>query len=277
MSDDRSSTIVGFIGLGSQGAPIARRIVDGGYPLVLWARRPASLEPFAETNAQVAPSIADLGARCDHVGICVVDDAGTREVCDALIPSMRPGSRIAIHSTILPQTCRDLASQAEAHGITLIDAPVSGGSPAAEAGTLTVMVGGDEESLAAARPVFETFGRLIVLLGDVGAGQHAKLINNNLLTANMAIARHALEIGEKLGLDRVALVELVKASSGRSMGFEVYARMMTDLSTFKHGAALLDKDLGLLGSLMGDDTDYAAMRDLAEPFLALVAASRPAS
>jgi 3-hydroxyisobutyrate dehydrogenase len=273
VSDDRSSTTVGFIGLGSQGAPIARRIVLGGYPLVLWARRPAALEPFADTDAQVAASVADLAERCDHVGICVLNDAGTREVCDALFPSMRPGGRIAIHSTILPETVRDLAKQAQAHGLTLIDAPVSGGSPAAEAGTLTLMIGGDEASLAAARPVFETFGKLIVLLGDVGAGQHAKLINNTLLSANMAIARHAMESGTKLGLDPDALVELIKQSSGRSMGFEVYARMMRNLATFKHGGALLDKDLRLLGQLMGDDADYAAMRDLAEPFLGLVAAS----
>ena len=277
MSEIRSSTIVGFIGLGSQGAPIARRIVDGGYPLVLWARRPASLEPFAGTGAQTAASIANVGARSDHVGICVVDDVDTREVCDALLPAMRPGSRVAIHSTVLPETCRDLARQAQAHGVTLIDAPVSGGAPAAEAGMLTVMVGGDESSLAQARPIFETFGKLIILLGGVGAGQHAKLINNNLLTANMAIARHAMEIGGKLGLDLDALVELIKASSGRSMGFEVYARMMRDLSTFKHGGALLDKDLGLLGQLMKDDSDYAAIRGLAGPFLKLVAESPPSS
>jgi 3-hydroxyisobutyrate dehydrogenase len=264
---------VGFIGLGSQGAPIARRIVLGGYPLVLWARRAVSLEPFADTAAQSASSIAELGQRCDHVGICVVNDADTREVCDALFPNMRPGSCVAIHSTVLPETVRDLAKQAQTHGLTLIDAPVSGGAPAAEVGALTVMVGGDEAGLAAARPVFETFGKLIVLLGDVGAGQHAKLINNTLLAANMAIARHGMETGAKLGLDADALVELIKQSSGRSMGFEVYGRMMRDLSTFKHGGALLDKDVRLLGQLMGDDHDYAAMRDLSLPFLGLIAAS----
>jgi 3-hydroxyisobutyrate dehydrogenase len=273
VSDDRSRTIVGFIGLGSQGAPIARRIVLGGYPLVLWARRAASLEPFADTAAESAASIAELGERCDHVGICVVNDADTREVCDALIPGMRAGSRIAIHSTILPETVRDLAKQAEANGIVLLDAPVSGGQPAAEAGTLTLMIGGDQATLAAARPVFETFGKLIVLLGDVGAGQHAKLINNTLLAANMAIARHGMETGGKLGLDADALVELITHSSGRSMGFEVYGRMKRNLATFKHGGALLDKDVRLLGQLMGEDADYAAMRDLSLPFLGLIAAS----
>src|SRR4051812_19263140 len=83
---------VGFIGLGSQGAPIARRIADAGYPLVLWARRPETLEPFADT-AQIAASIVELAARCDHVGICVVDDAGVQQVCKQLIPAMRPGGR----------------------------------------------------------------------------------------------------------------------------------------------------------------------------------------
>ena len=89
-------TQVGFIGLGSQGGPMARRIVERGFPLMLWARRPESLAPFADTSAQMATSIAALGAACDHVGVCVVDDAGVQAVCDDLIPAMKPGSRIEI-------------------------------------------------------------------------------------------------------------------------------------------------------------------------------------
>ena len=87
---------VGFIGLGSQGAPMARRIIDAGYPVVLWARRRDTLVPFAETAAKTASSIAELGACTEHVGICVRDDTGVSEVCDQLIPAMRPGGRIAI-------------------------------------------------------------------------------------------------------------------------------------------------------------------------------------
>ncbi|CAN7373503.1 NAD(P)-dependent oxidoreductase [Phenylobacterium sp. LjRoot225] len=256
----------GFIGLGSQGAPMARRMVEAGYPVVLWARRPETLEPFADTAATVAASVAELGAQVDHVGVCVVDDAGVQQVCDLLIPAMRAGGRIAIHSTIHPDTCEALARQAAERGLALIDAPVSGGEPAAKAGTLTVMVGGEAEAVAAARPVFATFGQLIVHLGGVGAGQHAKLVNNALMAANMALANHALTAGAALGIDRAALIELLKASSGRSYSLEVCARLPTP-QAFKHGGALLAKDVRLLGEVLGDAPSAAGLRDAATPFL----------
>jgi len=257
---------VGFIGLGSQGAPMARRIVESGYPLVLWARRTEALVPFTDTSAEIAPSIAELGACCEHVGVCVVDDAGTEQVCDELIAAMAPGTRIAIHSTVHPNTVVALARQADARGIAIIDAPVSGGGPAAAAGKLTVMMGGDEGVIAAARPVFETFGGLIVRMGDIGAGQKAKLVNNALMAAHVAMAHYGLAAGAALDLDRVALCDLVKASSGRSYGFEVYARLPSP-DAFAHGAKLLAKDVRLLGQVLSADPSFSAFRDLALPFL----------
>ncbi|MGO9932584.1 MAG: NAD(P)-dependent oxidoreductase [Steroidobacteraceae bacterium] len=259
-------TKIGFIGLGSQGAPMARRIIDAGYPVTLWARRPDSLAPFAGTAAETAPSIAELGERTEHVGICVLDDMGVAEVCDQLIPAMRPGGRIAIHSTVHPKLCVALCARAAARGLSLIDAPVSGGGPGAAAGTLTVMVGGDEAAVAAARPIFATFGGLIVRLGGVGAGQSAKLINNALMAAHVAMAHHALAAGAALSLDRAALADIVKVSSGRSFGFEMYARQPSP-SAFAHGAKLLAKDVRLLGEVLGADPSFAAFRDVAGPFL----------
>ena len=262
-------TVVGFIGLGSQGGPMARRIVDSGYPLLLWARRAETLLPFEGTAARPLASIAELGAGADHVGVCVVDDAGTRQVCGALIPAMRPGSRIAIHSTVHPHTVIELAAQAAARQISLLDAPVSGGGPAAASGTLTVMIGGAEEVAAAARPIFETFGGLIVRVGEVGAGQMAKLVNNALMAAHVAMAHYGLSAAAALGLERAALSEIVKASSGRSFGFEVYSRL-PDPSAFAHGARLLAKDIRLLGEVLGADPAYAPFRDVVAPFLQFV-------
>lgn len=262
------SETIGFIGLGSQGGPMARRIVEAGYPLMLWARRPESIEPYADTAAQIADSVAALGAVCDHVGVCVVDDAGVEQVCDELIPAMKPGSRIVIHSTIHPDHCQQLAAKAAAQGIALLDAPVSGGGPAAAAGTLTVMVGGEVAVLEAARPVLESFAGLIVHLGDVGAGQTAKLVNNTLMAANMALSHHALASGAVLGIDPKALADLIKASSGRSFGMEVYARMANP-QAFNHGGKLLAKDVALLGALLGDDPAFAMLESVATPFLDL--------
>lgn len=258
----------GFIGLGSQGAPMARQMIDKGYDVTLWARRPAAFEPFADAKFTKAASIAELGATVEHVGVCVVDDAGVQDICAALIPAMRAGSRIAIHSTVHPETCIALAQQAAARGIALIDAPVSGGGPGAAAGTLTVMVGGDAEAFAAAKPVFESFGKLIVHLGGVGAAQHAKLINNALMAAHMGLAHQAVEASNALGLDRAAFIELVKASSGRSFGFETYARLPSP-QAFTVGAPLLAKDVRLLAETLGDAPSAAALRAASEPFLSL--------
>jgi 3-hydroxyisobutyrate dehydrogenase len=268
--NDRSRMVVGFVGLGSQGAPMARRIVDAGFPLILWARRPETLAAFQETAAQIANSLAELGKSSDHVGVCVVDDAGVREIVDALLPSMRAGSRIVIHSTVDPRTCMELAARAAERGVALIDAPVSGGGDAAAAATLTVMVGGESAAVAAARPVFEAFSGHIAHLGGIGAGQLAKLVNNSLMAANMALADAALGVASTLGLDRAALIDLVKASSGRSYGFEVRARL-ADIAMFGHGAKLLSKDVGLLAAYIGDDPCVATLQHVAESFLAKIA------
>jgi len=257
---------IGFIGLGSQGGPMAERIVAAGLPLTVWARRPEALESYVAKGATAVASVAELGALCDQVGICVVNDADVLQICDQLIPAMKAGSRIAIHSTVLPETCAELERRCAERGIGLVDAPVSGGSPAAEAGTLTVMCGGDPGVFEACKPVFETFGKLIVRLGEVGAGQRAKIVNNALLAANMGLAQAALSAGEAMGIGRAALAELVKASSGRSFGFEVFARLPSP-AAFAHGAPLLVKDVGLLEAILPGHEGTALLAATARPFL----------
>ncbi|CAN7321688.1 NAD(P)-binding domain-containing protein [Phenylobacterium sp. LjRoot225] len=244
--------VCGFIGLGSQGAPIARRMIDAGLPVLLWARRPQTLAPFRQTSARIVDSLADLAAGAEHIGLCVIDDAAVLEVCDQLIPAMRPGGRIVIHSTTLPQTCKAVALQARRYGVSVLEAPVSGGAPAAQAGTLTVMTAGDPELLERARPVLQTFSNRIFHLGDHGAAQTAKLVNNSLLAANLALAHQALTAGEGLGLDRASLLELLQASSGRSFGLEVLSRQPS-LRGFANAGALADK-VRLLSEAAGDAT-----------------------
>lgn len=256
---------IGFIGVGSQGGPMAHRIIDAGMPLVVWARRPEVLVPYKDKSATIAGSVSELGSQCNHVGICVVNDADVLQICDELIPAMRSGGRVAIHSTILPETCVELERRCDQRKIGLVDAPVSGGAPSAEAGTLTVMCGARKEAFEAALPVFETFGKLIVLLGPAGAGQQAKLVNNALLAANMAMADHALAASESLGIDKAAIVDLLNASSGRSFGLEVRARL-PQLEAFHHGGALLVKDLKLLRTVLPQDRGAKGLWDGSERF-----------
>lgn len=257
---------IGFIGLGSQGGPMAARLAAAGYPLTVWARRPEALEPLLAAGATAAESVAALGGACDLVSVCVVDDAGVAAICDQLIPAMASGSLLVIHSTILPQSCETLAMRCAERGIVFLDAPVSGGGPAAASGTLTVMCGGDPEAFARAKPVFESFAGTIVHLGPPGSGQRAKIVNNALMAANMGLAHAALAAGGALGIDRKALAELIKASSGRSFGFEVYARLPSP-QAFAHGAPLLVKDVKLLGTVLPDHAGVDALRSAASAFL----------
>lgn len=261
----KSTETIGFIGLGNQGGPIAHRIVDAGLPLVVWARRPEALEPYIAKSARAAASIAELGAQCDHVGICVFSDEDVLEVCQQLVPAMRPSSRIAIHSTVLPDTCSALERQCADYGIALLDAPVSGGAAAAEAGTLTVMCGGEQTVFDTCKPIFETFCKLIVRVGGVGSGQHAKIINNALLAANIGLAEAALNAGEALGIDRATLVEVIRGSSGYSFGLEVCALFPTPVSF--SGAALLVKDVGLLKEVLPGHAGTDALAGAADPYL----------
>lgn len=272
MNDTPAKTLsksarIGFIGLGSQGGPMAERIAAAGYPLVLWARRPEALETFVAIGATAAGSVVELGRVCDLVGVCVVDDAGVAAICDELIPAMKPGSLLVVHSTILPESCEALARRCAARGIDFLDAPVSGGGPAAAAGTLTVMCGGSADAFAQAKPVFESYAGALVHLGPVGSGQRAKIVNNALMAANMGLAHAALAAGEALGIERKALAELIKASSGRSFGMEVYARLPNP-QAFAHGAPLLVKDVRLLGTVLPGHTGMETLRDAAAGFLA---------
>lgn len=217
---------VGFVGLGSQGAPMARRIVDAGHPLTIWARRPATLEPFADTAAVVAESPAALGARSELVGICVMADADVDEVVlgvDGVLGGMAPGGLVAIHSTVHPDTCRRIADRAAQHGVGVIDAPVSGGAPAADAGRLLVMVGGEAAAVDQARPVLSTYGDPVLHLGPLGSGQVAKLLNNLVFTAQLLVGLETFDLAERLGVDRAAMAQVLASGSGHSFGAAVVA------------------------------------------------------
>jgi 3-hydroxyisobutyrate dehydrogenase-like beta-hydroxyacid dehydrogenase len=247
---------VGFIGLGSQGAPMARRIVEGGYELTLWARRPESLAPFSDTAAKVAESPAELAAVSDLVCLCVVGDDDVRQVLggdSGVLAGLAPGGVIAIHSTVHPDTCREIAELCGAKGVSVIDAPVSGGGPAAADGTLLVMVGGDEGVVARCRPVFETYADSVIHLGPLGAGQVTKILNNLLFSANLGSAISTLELGESLGVPRDRLCEVLARGSATSKAVSSISMFGGTLASLAPIAgALLQKDVRHAASLADD-------------------------
>ncbi len=242
------ATRVGFVGLGSQGGPMARRIIDAGFPTTLWARRPEALEPFRDTAAAVATSVAELGAASDVLGVCVVDDAGVGEVLrgpEGAVEAMADGSVVVIHSTVHPETC--LRLQQDFPAIHIVDAPVSGGGHMAAIGELLVMAGGPSDVVDSCRPVLETFGDPVLHLGPLGAGQEVKVLNNTVFAAQLALAAEVFELATARQLDREAVAKVLASGSGRSYAAEVVAGGGYDLAGLAAFAGdLLAKDVGIL-------------------------------
>jgi 3-hydroxyisobutyrate dehydrogenase len=273
-------TTAGFIGLGSQGAGMAQRIIEVGVSTTLWARRPVSLEPF-RGRATFAADPVELGRGSDVVGICVTDGAAVREVvlgpCGVLA-GMGEGSVLAIHSTIGTDECTEIAEAATARGVDVIDAPVSGGGAAAVAGALTVYVGGTEASIERARPVLETYGDPVLHMGALGSGLRTKLINNVLNAATFALAHEALAIGAAFSLDLDQLGVALTNGSGRSFSLEVFVGLGSLDVIAEHAGPLLAKDVGLFSRETAPSTEPAREILLApaDRFLALVGRPRSA-
>jgi 3-hydroxyisobutyrate dehydrogenase len=263
---------VGFIGLGSQGGPMARRVaLADTNETTLWARREASLAPYADTPAVYAESPAALAAASDVISVCVFGDADVLEVVagpKGVLEGAAADSIIAIHSTVSPQLVSELAELAAGQGVHVLDAPVSGGGEAAAAGKLLVMVGGPAELYVRAQPAFQPYANPILHVGPLGSGQLAKLLNNTLLTAHLGLADDTVVLGDRLGLNREALIEVISNGSGNSFGFAMLKRSGSVAAMGAGAGPLLNKDVNLLAeaataaSLEADDLLHAADRGL---------------
>jgi 3-hydroxyisobutyrate dehydrogenase-like beta-hydroxyacid dehydrogenase len=234
---------------------MARRIIEAGYPMTLYARRPATLEPFGDTAA-VATSPAELARSSELICICVVDDAGVDEVLtapDGVLAGLMPGGIVAVHSTIHPESCRRLAELVADRGATLVDAPISGGAKAAAEGRLLVMVGGEDEAVNRCADVFGSYANHVAHLGPVGSGQIAKLVNNLLFTAHLATATGALDLARGLGIEPGPLAAVLAHGSGASVALGIIASVGGGARGFSSsGAALLQKDVRLIVDLAGN-------------------------
>lgn len=193
---------VGFIGIGIMGGGMSRNLVAAGHTVRVWNRTRSKAE--AVEGATVAESPQAVAESCDVVLICVSDSADVRAVVEGdtgVLSGLRPGGLVVDHSTISPSVTRDLATATEAAGGSWVDAPVSGGSEGAANGTLSIMVGGRDEDVARAMPLFEAMGRTITHVGPVGSGQLVKLVNQILVVVNQLAVSEALLFAQAAGLD----------------------------------------------------------------------------
>ncbi len=217
--DDLGS--VGFLGLGIMGSRMAARLAGAGFPLTVWTHSPGKAAAWAAAHepAVAADTPAAVARESDIVVSMVVNGAqvesvlcGEGGVCEAA----RPGLLCVDMSTIAPTDTRRIAARLRERGIDMIDAPVTGSSPRAEAGTLTIMAGGAPEDFARALPLLEAMGEVIVHVGDLGQGEMLKLINNSLGAANAAALAEALVLARATGVDLDAFVQVTSAGSGAS-------------------------------------------------------------
>lgn len=208
---------LGYIGLGNQGAPMAKRLVDWPGGLVVYDVRIEAMTPLVELGASLADSVADV-AKADVISVTVLNDAQVRDVVGQLAEHAAPGTVIAIHSTIEPDTAAQLAEQLRAKDVHIVDAPVSGGAGAADKGELAVMVGASEEAYNIVKPVFKKWASLVVRAGEPGAGTRMKLARNMLTFIGFAAANEAQYLAEAAGIDLQKLGRVVRHSDAQSGG-----------------------------------------------------------
>jgi 3-hydroxyisobutyrate dehydrogenase len=220
MPESQSTERIGFLGLGIMGSRMAANVAHAGFPLSVWTHTPGKAERWAsEHGASAYATPADVAARSDIVVSMVVDGEQVASVLlgeGGVIEAARADLLCVDMSTIGPVDARRVAGALRKRAVAMLDAPVTGSSPRAEAGSLTIMVGGEAGDYPRARPVLETMGELIVHVGELGQGQMLKLINNSLGAANAAAVAEALLLARATGIDLDALVKVTSAGSGAS-------------------------------------------------------------
>lgn len=241
---------VAFLGLGVMGGPMARHLAAKGHQVTVYNRTRARAEAWVAAHGGTdAPTPCLAAAGADFVMACVGNDDDLRSVClgaDGAFAGMRAGAIFVDHTTVSAQVTRDMAVQAAKADIGFVDAPVSGGQAGAENGALSIMCGGPEVDYAAAEPVMAAYARICRRLGDTGAGQLAKMMNQICIAGLMQGLSEALAFGEKAGLDGAAVVEVI--SQGAAGSWQMVNRhktMLDDRFDFGFAVDWMRKDLAI--------------------------------
>lgn len=249
--------MLGFIGLGAMGKHMASNLLKAGHPMFVYDASPPAMEFMREQGAVPCSGVADLAERADFVLLSLPNGKIVESVVkgeSGLFAHRKPGMCVVDTSTVSPATSRSLAEAARTVGIRFADAPVSGGVSGAEAGTLTVMVGCEDDLYAELLPILGVIGRNFFHVGDPGAGNAMKIVNNLLLGANMASLAEALTLGAKLGLKTTVMSNIISVSSGRSYALETRLDSRILTGNYEGGFAidLQYKDLKLAMEAAGD-------------------------
>jgi 2-hydroxy-3-oxopropionate reductase len=223
------ATRIGFIGLGAMGAPMALNLLKRGHQVTVWARRPDATAPLVAAGAVAGESAEQVAAAADVVMTMVTDGRAVEEVTlgrQGVASGARKGALVVDHSTIAPADARRIAGELGARGVEMLDAPVSGGSAAAESGTLAIMVGGSPAALDRAHPLLSCYAARIVHIGPSGAGQVAKACNQICTIVNQMGAAEAMLLAERAGVDPRAVKEALMGGFAASRMLDLQAPKM---------------------------------------------------
>jgi 3-hydroxyisobutyrate dehydrogenase-like beta-hydroxyacid dehydrogenase len=236
--------VVGFIGIGDQGAPMAQAISEAGYTLHVWARRPESLAALGAAPFVAEPTVEALGRACEIVSLCLRDDPDLWDVLDnqGLLAAMKPRSIIVNHGTGDPRESEIVSAHVARAGCVFLDAPVSGGRPGAEARCLSTFVGGESGAFDRCQPLFRSFSASVEHMGGPGRGQLTKLLNNALTTTNTQNANDVLAIAEGLGFDLGVFGRVMAHGSGNSAALQNALRIVPS-EVVEHLQRLMRKDM----------------------------------
>jgi len=244
---------VGFVGLGNMGAGMAQNLVKKGHQLVVFDLDQQAVQKLEESGATPASQIQDVAKGTDAVITMLPNTKIVQDVYSSLLPVVQKGTLFIDSSTIDPIAAKELAQNAKQQGHFAVDAPVSGGVPRANAGTLTFMVGGDEDDEAKARVLLECMGASIVHAGGNGSGQVVKLCNNLSLAIQMIGMSESMNLGMKLGMDPKKMASIFNSATSRCWSSDSYnpvPGVMEGVPSSRDyeggfGVDLMSKDLGL--------------------------------
>jgi len=210
---------IGFIGLGIMGKEMAGTLLRAGFDLRVWNRTPGKIDELVKAGAGRAGNPAELAGKCTIIIVCVSDTPDVEEVIlgeNGVIEGIQPGTLVIDMSTISPQATKDITAKLSKKGAFMLDAPISGGPEGASLGTLSIMVGGEADQFERAMPFFQAMGSVIVHVGDHGAGQTVKLVNQILVVVNMLAVSEALLFAQAGDLDLGKTLEAVSQGAAGS-------------------------------------------------------------
>ncbi len=271
----QSFSALAFAGIGLMGLPMSRRLLAAGFPLTLWNRTADKCLPLLEQGAQRVINPAQLCTEAEIVMLCLADTAAVREVVfgeDGIVETARPGQLLVDFSSLEPAATREMAAELEARtGMRWVDAPVSGGTPGAETGSLVIMAGGAYEDIERVRPILAHLGQRLTHMGPVGAGQVSKVCNQMLVACNALVIAEVVALAERSGVNAELLAPALAGGFADSTPLQILAPQMAErrFEPIKWHVRTLLKDLDTAVKLSQSSGMATPMSGLAAQLLRL--------